>query len=104
MINSSDEVIEKEEKQQRKERLLWILCLAAAIIFFQGYMVAPLIPRLSEVFDVPEQKIGLIVPAYMVAYGISTLFYGLLSDWLGRGKVIRFSLIAFIPLTALRQP
>ena len=103
MINSSDEVIEKEgiEKQQRREKLLWILCLAAAIIFFQGYMIAPLIPRLSEVFDVPEQKIGLIVPAYMIAYGISTLFYGLLSDWLGRGKLIRFSLIAFILLTAL---
>jgi predicted MFS family arabinose efflux permease len=101
MISSSKEVIEKEEKQQRKERLLWILCFAAAIIFFQGYMVAPLIPRLSEVFDVPEQKIGLIVPAYMIAYGISTLFYGLLSDWLGRGKLIRFSLIAFILLTAL---
>jgi predicted MFS family arabinose efflux permease len=101
MISSSNEVIEKEEKQQRKEKLLWILCLAAAIIFFQGYMIAPLIPRLSEVFDVPEQKIGLIVPAYMIAYGISTLFYGLLSDWLGRGKLIRFSLIAFILLTAL---
>jgi predicted MFS family arabinose efflux permease len=101
MISSSDEVIEKEEKQQRKEKLLWILCFAAAIIFFQGYMIAPLIPRLSEVFDVPEQKIGLVVPAYMIAYGISTLFYGLLSDWLGRGKVIRFSLIAFILLTAL---
>lgn len=64
-------------------------------------MIAPLIPRLLEVFDVPEQKIGLIVPAYMIAYGISTLFYGLLSDWLGRGKLIRFSLIAFILLTAL---
>jgi predicted MFS family arabinose efflux permease len=101
MISSSNDVIEKEEKQQRKEKLLWILCLAAAIIFFQGYMIAPLIPRLSEVFDVPEQKIGLVVPAYMIAYGISTLFYGLLSDWLGRGKLIRFSLIAFILLTAL---
>lgn len=86
---------------QRREPLLWILCAAAALIFFQGYMIAPLIPRLAEVFQVPEQRIGLIVPAYMIAYGISTLIYGLLSDRLGRGRVIRVSLLAFIILTAL---
>lgn len=86
---------------RRREPLLWILCAAAALIFFQGYMIAPLLPRLAEVFQVPEQQIGLIVPAYMIAYGISTLIYGLLSDRLGRGRVIRVSLLAFIILTAL---
>ena len=86
---------------RRREPLLWILCAAAALIFFQGYMIAPLIPRLAEVFQAPEQQIGLIVPAYMIAYGISTLIYGLLSDRLGRGRVIRASLLAFIILTGL---
>lgn len=86
---------------RRREPLLWILCAAAALIFFQGYMIAPLIPRLAKIFQAPEQQIGLIVPAYMVAYGISTLIYGLLSDRLGRGRVIRASLLAFIILTAL---
>ncbi len=86
---------------RRHESLLWILCAAAALIFFQGYMIAPLLPRLAEVFQVSEQQIGLIVPAYMIAYGISTLIYGLLSDRLGRVRVIRFSLLVFIILTAL---
>ena len=89
------------ENTRRREPLLWILCAAAALIFFQGYMIAPLLPRLAEVFQVPEQQIGLIVPAYMIAYGISTLIYGLLSDRLGRGRIIRFSLLAFIILTVL---
>lgn len=52
---------------RRREPLLWVLCAAAALIFFQGYMIAPLLPRLAEVFQVPEQQIGLIVPAYMIA-------------------------------------
>lgn len=100
MAQYTDEASEPGNTR-RREPLLWILCAAAAFIFFQGYMIAPLIPRLAEVFQAPEQQIGLIVPAYMIAYGISTLIYGLLSDRLGRGRVIRASLLAFIILTAL---
>jgi MFS family permease len=64
-------------------------------------MVAPLIPHLSAVFTVSGQTIGLIVPAYMIPYGVSTLFYGLLSDRLGRRRVMLASLLAFVILTAL---
>ena len=64
-------------------------------------MVAPLIPRLAEVFGVPAQEIALIVPAYMLSYALSALFYGLLSDRFGRWSVIQVSLILFIVFTAL---
>ncbi len=47
----------------RRERLLRVLSLAAFIIFFQAFMVAPLIPELSRSFGVSAQKAGLIVPA-----------------------------------------
>lgn len=93
--------VSEEKNNKKRERTLWILCAAAALIFFQAYMIAPLIPRLSEVFNVPEQRIGLLVPAYMITYGISVLFYGLLSDWVGRVRLIQISLLAFILLTAL---
>lgn len=86
-----------ENRQQ--ERLLWMLSAATFLIFFQAYMVAPLIPRLSAAFTVSAQTIGLIVPAYMVPYGISTLLYGLLSDRLGRRRIMFGSLLAFIVLT-----
>src|SRR5438034_527007 len=69
--------------EAQRERLLRILSAATFLIFFQAYMVAPLIPRLANVFAVSGQTIGLIVPAYMIPYGVSTLFYGLLSDLLG---------------------
>ena len=91
----------KNLADKQRETMLLIVCIAAALIFFQAYMIAPLIPHLAEIFNVPEQRIALIVPAYMIAYGISILFYGLLSDRLGRIQIIRFSLLAFVVLTAL---
>jgi MFS family permease len=84
-----------------RERLLRILSTATCLIFFQAYMVAPLIPRLSTIFLVSGQAIGLIVPAYMIPYGVSTLFYGLLSDRLGRRRIMLAALLAFVTLTAL---
>src|SRR5260370_29023854 len=64
-------------------------------------MVAPLIPRLSAVFGISAQEIGLIVPAYLIPYGVSTLVYGVLSDRLGSRTIMFASLAAFIILTAL---
>ena len=65
------------------------LVMAAGLIFFQAYMIAPLIPKLATIFNVSEQRIGLIVPAYMLAYGVSVLFYGLLSDKFGRKRILQ---------------
>ena len=87
--------------EEQRERLLRVFSAATFLIFFQAYMVAPLIPRLSSVFAVSGQTIGLIVPAYMIPYGVSTLFYGLLSDRLGRRRIMLASLLAFVVLTAL---
>ena len=85
----------------QREGLIWTLAAATFLIFFQAYMVAPLIPRLSHSFRVSEQFIGLMVPAYMIPYGLSTLFYGLLSDRLGRRRIMLGSLVAFIFLTLI---
>ncbi len=85
----------------RREHLLWVLSAATFLIFFQAYMIAPLIPRLAAVFAVTDRIIGLTVPAYMLPYGFSTLFYGLLSDRLGRRPIMFASLATFAVLTAL---
>ena len=90
-----------EHAAARRERLLWVLSAATFLIFFQAYMVAPLIPRLSAVFGVSDQTVGLAVPAYLIPYGVSTLFYGLLSDRVGRRRILLASLLGFIALTAL---
>mgnify|MGYP001034893353 CR=1 FL=1 len=91
------------ERQEllKREYVLRILAATTFIIFFQLYMVAPLIPLLSTYYGVTEQKVGLIVPAYVIPYGISTLFYGLLADKFGPKRIILTSLFIFILLTAL---
>lgn len=86
--------------KQHKNLFSW-LSIAAGLIFLQGYMIAPLIPRLAEVFNVPVQEIGFIVPAYMLSYALMALFFGLLSDRFGRWSIIRISLALFVIFTAL---
>src|SRR5260370_38930378 len=88
-------------ERQRRNRLLWVLGGATFLLFFQAFMVAPLLPRLAQVFGVPIQTIGLIIPAYLIPYGVATLVYGPLSDRLGRRPILMGSLTAFILLTAL---
>lgn len=84
----------------KREYLLRILSIATFIIFFQIYMVAPLLPGLSVFFHVSEQRTGLIVPAFLIPYGIATLFYGLLADRAGTKKIILVSFFLFALLTA----
>ncbi len=69
-----------------REPLLWTLSAATFLIFFQAFMVAPLLPRLSGLFGVSVETMGLVVPAYLIPYGFATLFYGPLSDRLRRGR------------------
>lgn len=71
------------------------LCLLAAAtllrLFFRPILVASLIPRLATVFHVSLQTVGLVVPACLIAYGIATLLYGVLSDRFGRGAIMYLS-------------
>jgi predicted MFS family arabinose efflux permease len=83
------------------QRLLWLLAAATFLIFFQAFMIAPLIPRLAAVFGVSPDLVGLAVPAYLIPYGAMTLVWGPLSDRVGRGTVILGSLVAFVGLTAV---
>lgn len=80
--------------------LVTILSLGTFIIFFQGFMVAPILPGLSTIFQTSIQHVSFIEPAYLLGYGSATLIYGPLSDRYGRFPIIIFSLICFIVLTA----
>jgi predicted MFS family arabinose efflux permease len=90
-----------EQQSDKRERLLQTLTVATILIFFQAYMVAPIIPHLAQVFQVDNQLIGLLIPAYMIPYGITSLLFGLLSDRVGRKPVMLLSLFAMMVLTLL---
>jgi len=80
--------------------LVGILSLGTFIVFFQGFMVAPILPQLSSLFQVSVRHASFIEPAYLLSYGFSTLIYAPLSDKYGRFPVIIFSISGFILMTA----
>ena len=85
------------------ERLLHTLALATFLVFFQAYMVAPLIPRLATLFGTSPVTAGIVVPAYLVPYGLTTLLVGVLADRMGRRRLMLGSLGLFTllaPMTA----
>lgn len=77
-----------------------IVSLATFIVFFQAFMVAPLLPELAHYFGSTVRKISFIEPVYLLGYGAFTLVYAPLSDRYGRFPVIVFSLGLFIILSA----
>jgi len=83
------------------ERLLRLLAAATFVIFFQAFMVAPILPQLGAAFGTSPERVGLIVPAYLVPYGVATLVYGLLADRLGIWRIMAASLTAFAVLSVL---
>jgi len=84
-----------------RERLLRVLSATTFIIFFQAYMVAPVIPALANAFGISVERAGLIVPAYLIPYGVATLLYGLLADRIGVHRLMFVSLAVFAALTLL---
>ena len=83
-----------------REILLWLLAAASFFIFFQSYLVAPLIPSLARELGTTDRMVGLLVPAYMLAYAATTLVYGPLSDRVGRRPVL-LTLLAATAVTTV---
>lgn len=68
--------------------MLRVLAVAAFLLTFQSQLFAPLIPAFRREFLLDADQVGWLVPLYMIPYGVSTLFYGPISDRIGRRRVI----------------
>ncbi|WP_293943937.1 MFS transporter [Sphingobacterium sp. UBA7249] len=80
---------------------VYMLSLATFVVMFQGFMVAPLLPTLSEQFGTNVRHVSFIEPAYLLGYGFFTLVYAPLSDRFGRFRIVAFCLITFSLFTLL---
>ena len=90
----------EENSEINKIFILRVIGAASFLVMFQAYLVAPLIPALSNDFHTTKDIIGLAVPAFTIPYGLSSLFYGPLSDRLGRKQVILF-LLGFMAVSTV---
>lgn len=77
-----------------------VLTAAAFLIFFQTFMIAPILPRLAEMFATSTGTVGLAIPAYLIPYGVMSLVWGPVTDRVGRRPVIVACLAVFAVVTA----
>ncbi|HTE53270.1 MAG TPA: MFS transporter [Kofleriaceae bacterium] len=71
------------------------------LIFFQAFMVAPLLPRLSALFAAPVDRMSLLIPAYTLPYGCVCLAIGPVADRHGRARVLGWLVAVGVALPAL---
>nr|HEX4313634.1 MFS transporter [Kofleriaceae bacterium] len=84
-----------------RERLLPVLVAQIFLIFFQGFTVAPLVPRFAALFGTSVADASALIPAYMVPYGLVCLIVGPLADRVGRAGLLRALMFGGIVVPAL---
>ncbi len=86
---------------QSSNRALWILCLSTIAVFSNMYATQPILPEIGHEFSLLPSEAGLTISAMVLAIAASAVFYGLLSDRIGRRPVIIGSTFALVIPTLL---
>ncbi|WP_027967135.1 MFS transporter [Halomonas halocynthiae] len=70
------------------------LCLGSFLVFINLYAPQPLLPELRESYAVSTLGISLVMSVATLTVAASLLVFGPLSDAVGRGAIMRFTLLA----------
>ncbi len=87
--------------QGRQQWLIFALSGAIFMINLDSRVIAPLLPTIANAFHTSVSSAGILITAYMLPYGFFQLFYGPLSDRVGKVKVVAFAMVLFSVGTAL---
>ncbi|MCA1669744.1 MAG: MFS transporter, partial [Thermomicrobia bacterium] len=87
--------------QGRQRWLVFALSGAIFMINLDSRVIAPLLPTIANAFHTSVSSAGILITAYMLPYGFFQLFYGPLSDRVGKVKVVAFAMVLFSVGTAL---
>lgn len=90
-----------EAKSPAWWRATLALCLGSMLVFINLYAPQPLLPDLRESYQVSTLVIGLVMSLTTLTLAASLLFYGPLSDAIGRGSIMRLSLLCAALVTLL---
>jgi ACDE family multidrug resistance protein len=72
-----------------------ILCLVPLIMVLGNSMLIPVLPSIQKVFQLDVVKVGLLITAFSVPAGVTIPFAGLISDRIGRKKVMFPALLIY---------
>ena len=82
-------------------RLVMLLGLAGFIVMADNWVVAPLLPAISESIGISAVSAGIFVTAYMLPFGVFQLLFGPLADRYGKTRVILITFTTFTVATTL---
>lgn len=86
-------------KRQRNVNLLLMLVLLVAVGQMAQTIYIPAIADMAQALNVREGAVQSVMAAYLLTYGVSQLFYGPLSDRVGRRPVILVGMSIFMVAT-----
>lgn len=93
---------------QNKQLSQLIILLGSMLFFLQGdnYAAAPVLVDLAEEFGLTAGEASLTVSAYMIPFGLFTLFFGPLGDRFGKASLLRYTalLTGIFSLSAAFMP
>ena len=84
-------------------KIIIALFISGFTIFSILYSVQPLIPHFTKSFNISETVSSLALSAATITLAIAMLFFGALSEVLGRKPIMIFSVLS-VSLLALIQP
>ncbi len=88
-------------KRQRNVNLLLMLVLLVAVGQMAQTIYIPAIADMAQALNVREGAVQSVMAAYLLTYGVSQLFYGPLSDRVGRRPVILVGMSIFMVATLI---
>jgi ACDE family multidrug resistance protein len=74
---------------------VFLLCLVPFIMVLGNSMLIPVLPKIKKAVGINQFQVGLMITAFSVPAGIVIPFAGILSDQVGRRKVMAPALIVY---------
>ncbi|MDD0817586.1 MFS transporter [Bacillus cereus] len=75
--------------------MIRILAIVAFFVGLDSLLVAPLLPVITETISIPDGSGGLLITIYALCYGITAPVFGMMSDRIGRKRMIIIGFIIF---------
>lgn len=86
---------EKKNQQQYSTRWILLLALLTSLGPLSIDMYLPALPQMAQDFHVSTQQIANTLPAYFLGLAVGQLFYGPISDRIGRKKPLYFGITLY---------
>lgn len=75
-----------------RTRLLWV---GPFVSMFDRFSIGPLLLPITHDFKVPLSAVAIVASTYFLLYGAMQIVYGLISDRIGRVRLMRVTLVGF---------